>query len=82
MPVVATLSWVAHLAWKWCVSLPAVGKAAAGEDIEPEPITEKEREEEEEQGIEEGVTESYTFLLRPGHKIILDLPIDLTEAEL
>jgi hypothetical protein len=66
--------------FEWTVGLPSVGKAAAGEDLPVEVISEEERQEEAAQ-IPEGERKPYAFPLRPNLDVKLELPLDLSAAE-
>lgn len=65
--------------FQWTVGLPSVGKAAAGEDVPLDVISEEEREQADE--LPEGELETYAFPLRPNLKVKLELPTDLSSAE-
>lgn len=65
--------------FQWTVGLPSVGKAAAGEDVPLDVISEEEREQADE--LPEGELETYAFPLRPNLKVELQLPTDLSSAE-
>lgn len=66
--------------FEWTVGLPSVGKAAAGEDLPVEAISDEERQEEAAQ-VPEGERKLYTFPLRPNMDVRLELPLDLSLAE-
>jgi len=66
--------------FQWTVGLPSVGKAAAGEDLPVEVISEEERQEEAAQAPE-GERKLYSFPLRPNLDVRLELPLDLSSAE-
>ena len=66
--------------FQWTVGLPSVGKAAAGEDLLLDVISEEEREEEA-AGIPEGERKPYSFPLRPNLDVRLELPLDLSSVE-
>lgn len=66
--------------FSWTVGLPSVGKAAAGEDLPLEVISEEERQEEA-ADVPEGERKSYSFPLRPHLDVRLELPLDLSSAE-
>ncbi|MGH9344687.1 MAG: hypothetical protein ACRD19_13120, partial [Terriglobia bacterium] len=61
------------------MALTSVGKAAAGEDVPLETISEEERELAGKFSEEE--VEIYAFPLRPNLKVELELPIDLSFME-
>jgi hypothetical protein len=65
--------------FQWTVGLPSVGKAAAGEDVPLEVISEEERQQADE--LPERELETYAFPLRPNLKVELELPTDLSSAE-
>lgn len=65
--------------FQWTVGLPSVGKAAAGEDVPLDVISEAEREQANQLPDEE--LETYAFPLRPNLKVELELPTDLSSAE-
>jgi hypothetical protein len=65
--------------FQWIVGLPSVGKAAAGEDVPLDAISDEDREQAEE--APEGELENYGFPLRPNLKVELRLPTDLSSAE-
>lgn len=66
--------------FNWTVGLPSVGKAAAGEDLPLDVISEEERQEEAEE-VPERELKLYSFPLRPNHDLRLELPLDLSSAE-
>jgi hypothetical protein len=66
--------------FEWTVGLPSVGKAAAGEDLPVEAISEEERQEEAAQ-VPEGERKLYSFPLRTKLDVRLELPLDLSSAE-
>jgi hypothetical protein len=64
--------------FRWSVGLPSLGRAASGEDVPLETISEEERKAAE---LPEGELETHPFLLRPNMKVELALPADLSSAE-
>jgi hypothetical protein len=65
--------------FQWAVRLASVGKAAAGEDVALDVISEEERGQANE--LPEGELETYAFPLRPNLKVEFELPTDLSSAE-
>jgi hypothetical protein len=65
--------------FQWTVRLASVGKAAAGEDVPLDVISEEEWEQANE--LSEGELETYAFPLRPNLKVEFELPTDLSSAE-
>jgi hypothetical protein len=65
--------------FQWTLGLPSVGRAAAGEDLPLDTISEEERAEDER--IPEGERKIYSFPLRPNLDLKLELPLDLTASE-
>src|SRR5713226_479955 len=65
--------------FQWTLGLPSVGKAAAGEDLPLDTISDEEREQEEQ--IPEGDRKTHVFPLRPNLDLKLEIPLDLTARE-
>lgn len=65
--------------FQWTMGLPSVGKAAAGEDLPLDTISDQERQEEAQ--VPEGERKTYSFPLRPNLDLKLEIPLDLTAAE-
>jgi hypothetical protein len=65
--------------FQWTLGLPSVGRAAAGEDLPLDTISDEEREQEEQ--VPEGERKTYAFPLRPNLDLKLEIPLDLTAAE-
>jgi hypothetical protein len=67
--------------FQWRLGLPSVGKAAAGEEIQLDVVSEEDRRQEEATDVPEGVRKLYLFPLRPNLDLRLELPLDLSSAE-
>ncbi|MGH7813040.1 MAG: hypothetical protein ACREQI_03450 [Candidatus Binataceae bacterium] len=65
--------------FQWTVGLPSVGKAASGETVSLEALSEEERK--EAAALPEEELETYLFPLRPNLKVELELPTDLSSVE-